>query len=68
MKKLGAVNTMITKFGAGDLTERMQVEVHDELDETVTNVSNLGEKIAGLISEIYGANNVLTSVTEEFTR
>ncbi len=68
ISKLEKANRVITKYGEGDLTERLQVTVVDEIDQTLDSVSKLGENIASIISEIYAANNVLTAVTEEFSR
>jgi methyl-accepting chemotaxis protein len=66
-KKFIQVNGIIDNFSKGDLTGRALVRVcNDELDETLMNVNKLGDGMAAIISELYGASKTLSNVSSEF--
>ncbi|MGL1901406.1 MAG: bacteriohemerythrin [Fibrobacterales bacterium] len=67
LKKLERANTVLQKYSEGDLTEPIRIDVVDEIDETLNKVGKLGENMTSLISEIHAANNILISVTDDFT-
>lgn len=68
LSKVSRINTLVEKFGDGNLTERAVV-VHksDELDDSMIRVNKLGESIAAIVSEIYAANSTLMKVSREFS-
>jgi hemerythrin-like metal-binding protein len=67
LRKIAAINSLTAEFAQGNLTKRIEVRrKDDELDDTIGGVNVLGENIAGIVSEIYSANNTLISVSRDF--
>ncbi len=69
LKKLSSVNSIVKQYASGNLTERVDVgEINDELDETQSEVNDLGEKTGGIVRQIYNANDVLVNVSKDFSQ
>lgn len=65
--KFRKLKNLTAEFSKGNLKKRIVLAKQtDEIDDIVANVNQLGQSLAGVVSEIYAANNTLFNVTGNF--